>query len=134
GAARVCVIRLEDSHLPERAQRFLPTMTAGAISPRDDNPPPRPLKLLAKPEPIEAVAEVPDGAPLRFIWRRIPYAVMRASGPERIADEWRRREAPRPTRDYYRVEDTRGRRFWIFRKGLYGEDARPQWFLHGFFG
>jgi len=37
------------------------------------------------------------------------------------------------TRDYYRVEDARGRRYWIFRHGLYEEKTQPKWYLHGLF-
>jgi hypothetical protein len=35
------------------------------------------------------------------------------------------------TRDYYRIEDVRGRRYWIFRHGLYEEKALPKWYMHG---
>ncbi|MEX0644830.1 MAG: DNA polymerase Y family protein [Parvularculaceae bacterium] len=138
GPSRVCAVRLRNSHIPERSAAFEPVMGNAP-----DFPPPqngggeqkRPLKLLPLPEPIEAMAEVPDGPPVRFIWRRVSYAVKRASGPERIADEWRDKTALGPTRDYYRVEDGEGRRYWIFREGLYErETTRPQWFLHGFFG
>jgi protein ImuB len=93
----------------------------------------RPLKLLPAPEPIQATALLPDGAPKRFVWRRVPYAVKKAAGPERISPEWWTEDEAR-TRDYYRVEDEEGRRFWLYREGLYGLDASPQWFLHGFFG
>jgi protein ImuB len=95
---------------------------------------PRPLKLLPNPEPIAAVAEIPDGPPRVFRWRRVPYLVTKASGPERIADAWRTKSEARPARDYYRVEDEAGRRFWIYREGFYGEEPAPKWFLHGFFG
>lgn len=129
GAGNVCAIRLANSHIPERSAEFVPTQeksNAGA------GRPPRPIKLLARPEPIEAMAVAPDGPPIRFSWRRVAYAVRRASGPERIAGEWRREETPAPTRDYYRVEDEAGRRYWVFREGFYGEE-KPKWFLHGFF-
>jgi protein ImuB len=36
-------------------------------------------------------------------------------------------------RDYYRVEDGEGRRFWVFRLGLYGGPVHPSWYLHGLF-
>ena len=92
----------------------------------------RPLRLFARPEPVEAVAEVPDGPPARFRWRRVLYHVARAEGPERIAAEWWR--ADDLTRDYFRVEDSAGRRFWLFREGLYGrETMAPRWYLHGVF-
>jgi protein ImuB len=80
------------------------------------------------------MAEVPDGPPARFRWRRTLHDVARAEGPERIAGEWwRRHDAAIPTRDYFRIEDRRGRRFWIFRHGLYSETEAPRWYLHGLF-
>ena len=95
----------------------------------------RPLRLFEKPEPVEAIAEVPDGPPVRFRWRRAVYHVARAEGPERIAAEWWRDGSDEPTRDYFRVEDPSGHRFWLFREGLFGrETAAPRWYLHGVFG
>jgi protein ImuB len=103
-----------------------------------DPGPPRPLLLLPRPEPVEAVAEIPDGAPARFTWRGVARRVVRASGPERIAPEWWRalgRPRPPRTRDYYRVEDETGARWWLFRAGLWGrgEAEAPRWWLHGLF-
>jgi protein ImuB len=96
--------------------------------------PARPLRLFARPEPIEAVAQVPDGPPLRFRWRRVLHNVAAIEGPERIAAPWWRREAM-PTRDYFRAEDTEGRRFWLYREGLWGlETKQAKWFVHGLFG
>jgi len=90
----------------------------------------RPLQLLPCPELIEAVAEVPDGAPVRFTWRRISHRVTAADGPERITPEWWREAAP--TRDYFRLEDDNGQRFWVYRLGLYGrETTGPRWYMHG---
>ena len=39
-------------------------------------------------------------------------------------------------RDYYRVEDADGRRYWIYREGLIGDGrgGAPGWFIHGLFG
>ena len=115
-------------------------MTVGAVAshfrsgPEDEgvacNRPPR---LFEKPEPVEAIAAVPDGSPLRFKWRRATHEVAAYEGPERIAPEWWRPGTDGVTRDYYRVEDAQGRRFWIFRAGLYGEGGEPGWFLHGLF-
>jgi protein ImuB len=93
---------------------------------------PRPVVLFDRPEPIEAMAAVPDGPPVRFTWRRVARPVARAEGPERIAPEWWR-GAPARTRDYYVIEDHVGRRYWLFREGLYGEETRPAWFIHGLF-
>lgn len=125
------------SHIPERGARWI---SAGAASnlnesypERDpDDPPMRPLHLFSPPQPVETLAEAPDGHPFRFRWRRVMHNVVRAEGPERIAGEWWRAPDQR-TRDYYRVEDTDGRRFWLFRQGLYGGDEPPRWFIHGLF-
>jgi protein ImuB len=97
----------------------------------------RPLVLLSPPEPITALSEVPDGPPVRFVWNRVSHRVTRADGPERIAPEWwlYAEGSSRRTRDYYRVEDDAGRRYWLFRDGLHdrGDDASPTWFMHGLF-
>jgi protein ImuB len=94
----------------------------------------RPLRIFDPPQPIETLAEVPDGPPIRFRWRRVLHEIARAEGPERIAPEWWRRRPGAPTRDYFRVEDVEGRRFWVFRSGLYGRETKePRWFLHGLF-
>ena len=96
----------------------------------------RPIRLFDPPEPIEAFWLLPDDPPFRFTWRRRGHRVMRADGPERIADEWWRPEASGDVdaiRDYYRVEDEEGRRFWLFRAGLHGHARKPRWFIHGLF-
>jgi len=99
---------------------------------------PRPVRLFRRPEPIEATAPVPDDPPLFFRWRGRLHRVRRAEGPERIAQEWWRKPlgeaSPERVRDYYRVEDAEGARFWIFRTGLYGGERPSQWFVHGLFG
>ncbi|WP_219323128.1 DNA polymerase Y family protein [Methylovirgula sp. HY1] len=95
--------------------------------------PHRPLRLLPRPEPIETIASVPDGPPLRFRWRRVLHEIAAIEGPERIAPEWWKNE-PTLTRDYFRAEDREGQRFWLFREGLYEtEIMAPRWFMHGLF-
>ena len=80
------------------------------------------------------IAGVPDGPPRRFRWRRKEHDVARYEGPERISGEWWHTGDTSPTRDYYRIEDADGRRFWIFRHGLYAGASRPpDWYLHGLF-
>lgn len=95
----------------------------------------RPLRLFDPPQPIEALAATPDEPPASFKWRRVWRKVARAEGPERIAPEWWRGEDARaPTRDYYRIEDEEGRRYWVFREGLYEDrNDHPRWRLHGVF-
>jgi protein ImuB len=102
------------------------------FAPRSD----RPARLLDRPEAVDVLAEVPDGPPVRFIWRRVPRRVKRADGPERIAPEWWRTfNAEARARDYYRIEDEEGRRYWVFREGLYqdGRGGPPRWFVHALF-
>jgi protein ImuB len=128
-----------DTHDPVRAGAAVPYLATAASDPwpqpEPGRPPARPLTLFPEPQPIEAVAEVPDGPPLRFRWRRVLHTVARAEGPERIAPEWWRvGGGDLATRDYYCVEDETGHRFWLFRDGLYtAPHARPRWFLHGLF-
>jgi protein ImuB len=140
GSRRVSRLAAQDSHIPELAALTVPAQAAGANRGweafrrfRDAEAlSPRPLRLLPRPEPIEAIASVPDGPPLRFRWRRALHEVASAEGPERIEGAWWSENAG-PARDYFRVEDGAGHRFWIFRAGLYRETATPAWFLHGLF-
>ncbi|HEV2517751.1 MAG TPA: DNA polymerase Y family protein [Devosia sp.] len=167
-----------NTHIPERATKLEPVIAQTEDDPEALPDPElrRPLRLLPNPEPINVMAEVPHGPPMRIIWRRIAYRILKASGPERIEAEWWRsgknlevlerpergskrrdpRDDPKQTdkpkpkepehvsslaafdplttvRDYYVIEDDGGRRFWIFRIGLYGAAEAPRWFLHGFF-
>jgi protein ImuB len=96
----------------------------------------RPHRLLDRPEPIGVLYATPEGMPRRFIWRRVAHDIARVEGPERIAPEWWREPAHTRLRDYYRVEDKAGRRFWIFREGIAGDGrgGAPEWYLHGLFG
>lgn len=125
------------SHVPERAVAFVPALRkAGAAEDWQANLPPRPIRLLSPPEPIDAMAPVPDDPPLSFRWRRVLHRVARAEGPERLRPEWwLPADDDAETRDYYRVEIEDGRRFWLYRSGLYRQDrqAPPRWFLHGIF-
>ena len=148
GSHRVVVHLPQDTHSPERAVLSLPAqqhlvtaMLAEWPAHTESEPPLRPLRMFARPEPIEvALAEVPDKPPRRFTWRRAIHTVVRAEGPERFAMEWWRAQDAQPTRDYFRVEDETGLRFWLYRDGLYDEavdqndiDAQPKWFVHGLF-
>lgn len=128
------VLRLvpRESWLPERSVAPAPALFGAANTSLWPADRPRPVRLLAPPEPIEAVARVPDDPPVMFRWRGALHRVRFADGPERIEAEWWRRTGD--PRDYYRVEDADGRRFWVFRQGLYRPDVKAQWFLHGFFG
>jgi protein ImuB len=136
GPEHVTRIVARESHIPERAEVHTMGEGGGRMDreiPPSSDPIDRPLRLFERPEPVEAIAEVPDGPPVRFRWRRVLYQVARAEGPERIAPEWWRDDAL--SRDYFRVEDLAGHRFWLYREGLYGRElAVPRWYLHGVFG
>jgi protein ImuB len=149
GGRRVVVHLPQDTHIPERAvlaasaQHDLAAATFAVWPARAEGEPPlRPLRLFEKPEPIKVpFATVPDGPPRQFTWRRATHAVVRVEGPERIAMEWWKHNGNALTRDYFRVEDEAGLRFWIYRDGLYGselvnEEGKPapsNWFVHGLF-
>ncbi len=145
GHARVRRFASGNSHIPECASFSVaanaPVLPMPWPVPEPGEPPLRPIRLFDPPQRVEVIAEVPDGPPRRFRWRRQMHDVIAHEGPERIASEWwKRREGFRAsgaglTRDYYRVEDARGRRFWLFRHGLYGaEKPNPDWYVHGTFG
>jgi protein ImuB len=130
--------QLRESHVPERAVVAIPAIERARHRKGNGVAPPlrsdRPLRLLAMPEPVEAVlAEVPDGPPQIFRWRRLRYQVTRSEGPERLAMEWWVDGADVRPRDYFRIEDGVGHRFWIYRQGLYGGAIAPDWYMHGLF-
>ena len=139
------------SHIPERAMRLVSVLDTVPPPVLETVPDPqtRPLFMLCAPEPIEVIAEIPEGAPYRFRWRRVLHEITAAYGPERISPEWwtgfmgetetphmahHNRHHNQRTRDYYRVEDRQGHRFWLYRDGLYDrETGTPRWFMHGVF-
>lgn len=139
GAENIRYAEARQSHIPERAESWVPALsTTRGDSQRREDAPMRPSRLLARPEPIQVLAEVPEGPPAQFTWRRMPHRIIRAEGPERIAPEWWLEEGADYSRirDYYRVEDNEGRRFWLFREGLYQliePPGAPRWFMHGLF-
>lgn len=179
GPATLVRSKFINTHIPEQAVKLEPV-----VARTPDDPfalahieGPRPLRLLPAPEPIEVIAEVPHGPPMKMVWRRISYRVVRSSMAEPIDAIWwhsgkslgaalpalkaekrgdprddaklekRARLSPKPehvtrleqfdaakvTRNYYVIEDEGGRRFWVFRLGLYGTGELPRWFVHGFF-
>jgi protein ImuB len=154
GLAAVSRIEACESHIPERASMQVPANSPhpgpppwprgreGSAHPRiksgeeGGDKPARPIRLFDPPEPVEAAWLLPDDPPFRFTWRRRAYRIRRADGPERISEEWWRQgmsDAVDAIRDYYRVEDEEGRRFWLFRAGLSGSGHPPRWYVHGVF-
>lgn len=141
GTSRVLRPHAVDTHIPERAVSLEPASQTTTNLPVEwtpdhhpGEPPERPVRLFQPPERIETMAGVPDGAPAQFVWRKIRHNIVLAEGPERIAPEWWREHAGALTRDYYRLEDNQGHRFWVFREGLYERgQTTPRWYLHGLF-
>lgn len=143
GADSVTRFVPQQSYLPERALAAVSVLKANAPHDWSEHHQTfmggaayaRPLLLFPRPEPISVLVEMPDKPPVRFEWRRKAHRVVRADGPERIAPEWWRNSKTRQqTRDYYRVEDDAGHRFWLYRDGLYKrKNDMPAWFIHGVF-
>ncbi|KIN68172.1 ImuB protein [Sulfitobacter donghicola DSW-25 = KCTC 12864 = JCM 14565] len=135
GPSKVTWAAWVESHKPERVEAQV-SVLAGERDAVVEVLRERPLRLFDPPEEIAVLYAVPEGPPARFRWRRVAFLMARFEGPERIAPEWWRDRAGTRLRDYYKVEVTDGRRFWLFRDGVVG-DARggdPRWFMHGTFG
>ena len=121
---------LPDEHYwPERSIKVATSLEEeSTASWREDKP--RPLQLLETPEPIDVAAPIPDYPPMLFRYKGVVHNIIKADGPERIEQEWWLQQGQH--RDYYRVEDEQGCRYWLFRLGHY-DDENFQWFIHGFF-
>lgn len=123
GARAVRGLAVAESHVPERASiAIAPHATGAAAAPAQPRPP-----RLIQPEAIQVVAPLPDDPPRLFRWRGALHRIAVAEGPERILGEWWR--GPAWSRDYWRVEDEAGTRFWFYR-----DNQTQDWFLHGLFG
>jgi protein ImuB len=134
GPERVYRVAPVDSAVPERSVRQVQVQEQTVGTWPEDLP--RPVRLLDPPQPVEAMALLPDHPPMAFTWRRVRHRVRRADGPERIAGEWWKRGGEtRSVRDYFQVEDEEGHRYWLFRRGdgENGITGDMRWFLHGFF-
>ncbi len=162
GPGRIYRLAPQESYIPERAVKRIGSLPSSCPSPhrRGDALPTaatyslshreragvrgesavwksngeRPIRLFARPQPIDVTAALPDAPPMLFRWRKVLHRIVRAEGPERIEPEWWRNAGEAAgTRDYYRVESTTGLRFWVFREGIYGGERLPRWYLHGLF-
>jgi len=154
-----------ESFLPERVTREVPVFgnstpcwsSSSSVSRESLRQPLRPLRLVVRPELVEIMALVtlnktteqdtlniwnqglPEegGPPMMFRWRRVIHQVKAAEGPERIEPEWWREDKSweSGSRDYWRVEDSDGHRFWLYREVMAHAKptATPRWFLHGLF-
>ena len=132
GPQRLYRLSAVESDVPERSVRKVAPLDTPIAWP---DAWPRPPRLLPRPEPIgNVLAELPDAPPRRFTWRGKTHKLVRGDGPERIYGEWWKRSGERDAvRDYFRVEDETGARFWLFRRGD-GLDPRTgdlSWWLQG---
>ena len=149
GPRRVRRPQAEESHLPEKTSGWVSALASlrGAKATKQSSGASldcfaplamtaKPPRLLDRPEAIDVIYATPEGLPRRFVWRRAVHDIARAEGPERIAPEWWRQPSSARLRDYYRIEDADGRRYWIYREGLIGDGrgGAPGWFIHGLFG
>jgi protein ImuB len=134
GSHRILSLQPNDTHIPETAWVAVPAQHAQSPKlswrkpRRTGNAPRRPLRLFIRPQPVDFVM-------MSYLsWRKAQRIVMQCEGPERIAMEWWRHQTQQPTRDYFRVQDVEGRRYWLYRNGVFERDGiMPQWFLHGIF-
>jgi protein ImuB len=129
GMERIYGIAPRDSHWPERAVRATGVLDHKPGAWTADRE--RPVMLLARPEPIDVMAPVPDDPPMLFRRKGALHRIRYSEGPERIEAEWWLRSGD--LRDYYRLEDDDGNRYWVFRSGHYRPEEKSKWFLHGFF-
>jgi protein ImuB len=131
GESQVYRLASIESRVPERSVKRIPALAppTGVTWPARL---PRPSRLLDPPEPVAAIALLPDHPPVSFIWRRVRHRVRQADGPERVLGEWwiSDREIA-AMRDYYRIETETGARFWLFRDAPAAEGGH--WWLHGLF-
>ncbi|PPL00801.1 Y-family DNA polymerase [Parapedobacter indicus] len=130
GILRVSRYLPDEHHWPERSFRLASSIGENPTTTWCEDRP-RPTRLLAKPEPIEVSAPVPDYPPMLFRYKGEVHPIRKADGPERIEREWWMDKGEH--RDYYQVEDDGGRRYWLFRSGHYTDGQPQRWFLHGFF-
>jgi len=136
GAGRVYRVIPVESDVPERSVRPVPALAAPQTEASWPVSLPRPVRLFRPPQPVQALAALPDHPPAAFTWRRVRRRVRRADGPERIHGEWWLRDGEAgAVRDYWAVEDEEGRRYWLFRRGDGTDPATGDlgWFLHGLF-
>jgi protein ImuB len=128
GFREVNRIRVCESLLPEYAVEFCSAAAPAGISAKWPDYRVRPVRLVDPPMRIEVSILIPGGSPVQFFIGARRHRIVRSEGPERLAAEWwRETTLPWSTRDYYRIEDEQGFRFWVFR------DPSEHWFLHGYF-
>jgi protein ImuB len=127
--ARVQRFMPEERYWPEHAVSICQDLQSGATTTWPTGVP-RPIQLLQAAKEITVMVPIPDYPPVQFQLEGVMHRVVKADGPERIEAEWWLH--PGTFRDYYFVEDEKGRRYWLYREGPYDSET-TKWYLHGFF-
>lgn len=128
GFAEVNRIQVRESYLPEHAVELRPAAASALAGAEWPAYRVRPIRLIDPPMPVQVSILIPGGSPVQFFIGQKQHRIVRSEGPERLTAEWWREPGSRyGTRDYYRIEDDKGFRFWIFC------DRFEHWFLHGHF-
>ena len=128
GASRILKFQPNDTHIPEKsfcavsAQSAVTSKTAWKKMRATSGVPRRPLRMFTRPELMKVITST------HLNWRRALRTIIQQEDSERIAMEWWRHQETQSSRDYVRMEDADGRRYWLYRN-----TANKQWFLHGLF-
>lgn len=132
GFQNVTRLQIRQSFLPECALDFQPVtapQTPNAIWPEYRV---RPVYWVDPPIRIEVATIHPAGSPVQFRMGRDTHRIVKAEGPERLTPEWwRAQPLIWEARDYYRIEDDRGYRYWIFQELHAPPSLNSRWFLRG---
>ncbi len=135
GSESIGFLEPRESYVPERSFDFVPAelrKKRGSGEMARVIKAERPSILFPHPQPVKAMAVMPDGPPFMIQWKGKRYHVVKGIGPERIAPEWwGKDEELMKERDYYRVQLPDGTWLWVYRTTveIFGEE--PRWFLHG---
>ncbi len=124
------------SHIPERSWIRHSAAHSDPATGWPRPPAPRPITMLG-PDPLTVEVTQTRTPPVRFVWQRHCYEVVRTFGPERITPEWWLDDPAWRTglRDYWRIETTCARRLWVFHTPEVPPEstALSRWYIHGIF-
>jgi protein ImuB len=132
GFQHVTRLRICESVLPEYAVEFRPVTEPQLPSALWPEYRLRPVYWIDPPMHIEVATIHPAGSPVQFRLGRDIHRIVKAEGPERVTPEWWRMQPLNwEVRDYYRIEDDRGCRFWIYQELHIPPSSTTRWFLRG---
>ncbi|MBH66778.1 MAG: hypothetical protein CMM58_00335 [Rhodospirillaceae bacterium] len=141
GVSKIILRSVEEGYCPDRSEPIVcvdsildsPKLSMQIKSSLDQFLNVRPLYLMEYPEQIDPILLCQNEKPKHFFWRNKDIQIRRVNGPERISPEWWCIENYHMTRDYFRVEDTEGQRYWLFKEFTKKDNQNLNWYLHGFF-